>query len=78
MFLDLFYGLRNEGVPISIQEWQMFMPALERGLRLAAGEDRRVRRLHRLRKRLRLLRRERSRIQIQIQMRIQKKTRFPP
>jgi len=32
MFLDLFYGLRNEGVPISIQEWQMFMTALEKNL----------------------------------------------
>ena len=32
MFLDLFYGLRNEGVPISIQEWQMLMTALEKGL----------------------------------------------
>lgn len=32
MFLDLFYGLRAEGVPVSIQEWQMFLGALERGL----------------------------------------------
>ena len=32
MFLDLFYGLRNEGVPVSMQEWQMFMTALEKGL----------------------------------------------
>jgi uncharacterized protein with von Willebrand factor type A (vWA) domain len=32
MFLDLFYGLRNEGVPISIQEWQMFATALEKNL----------------------------------------------
>src|SRR5262245_7332688 len=32
MFLDLFYGLRNEGVPIAIQEWQMFLRALEQGL----------------------------------------------
>src|SRR5499426_1263797 len=32
MFLDLFYGLRNEGVPIAIQEWQMFLRALEEGL----------------------------------------------
>lgn len=32
MFLNLFYGLRNEGVPVSIQEWQMFMTALEKGL----------------------------------------------
>jgi uncharacterized protein with von Willebrand factor type A (vWA) domain len=32
MFLDLFYGLRDEGVPISIQEWQMFATALEKHL----------------------------------------------
>jgi uncharacterized protein with von Willebrand factor type A (vWA) domain len=32
MFLDLFYGLRNEGVPVAIQEWQMFMTVLEKGL----------------------------------------------
>jgi uncharacterized protein with von Willebrand factor type A (vWA) domain len=32
MFLDLFYGLRAEGVPVVIQEWQMFMTALERGM----------------------------------------------
>ncbi len=32
MFLDLFYGLRDEGVPVSIQEWQMLMTALEKGL----------------------------------------------
>ncbi|MEN8184572.1 MAG: VWA containing CoxE family protein, partial [Myxococcota bacterium] len=32
MFLDLFYGLRDEGVPISIQEWQMFATALEKNL----------------------------------------------
>lgn len=32
MFLDLFYGLRSEGVPVAIQEWQMFMTALDRGL----------------------------------------------
>jgi uncharacterized protein with von Willebrand factor type A (vWA) domain len=32
MFLDLFYGLRDEGVPVSIQEWRMLMGALERGL----------------------------------------------
>ena len=24
MFLDLFYGLRKEGVPVSLQEWQEF------------------------------------------------------
>ena len=32
MFLDLFYGLRDEGVPTSIQEWQMLMTALEKGM----------------------------------------------
>jgi len=32
MFLDLFYSLRSEGVPVSMQEWQMFMTALEKGL----------------------------------------------
>jgi uncharacterized protein with von Willebrand factor type A (vWA) domain len=32
VFLDLFYGLREEGVPVSIQEWQMLMTALEKGL----------------------------------------------
>ncbi|MBZ0254059.1 MAG: VWA containing CoxE family protein, partial [Candidatus Methylomirabilis sp.] len=32
MFLDLFYGLRDEGVPVSIQEWRMLMDALEKGL----------------------------------------------
>src|SRR5512136_81935 len=32
MFLDLFYGLRNEGVPVAIQEWQGFLRALEDGL----------------------------------------------
>ncbi len=32
MFLDLFYGLRDEGVPVAIQEWQMFMTVLEKGL----------------------------------------------
>ena len=32
MFLDFFYGLRDEGVPVSIQEWQMLMTALEKGL----------------------------------------------
>ena len=32
MFLDLFYGLRKEGVPVSIQEWRMLMTALESGL----------------------------------------------
>jgi uncharacterized protein with von Willebrand factor type A (vWA) domain len=32
MFLDLFYGLRAEGVPLAIQEWQTFLRALEHGL----------------------------------------------
>jgi uncharacterized protein with von Willebrand factor type A (vWA) domain len=32
LFLDFFYGLRDEGVPVSIQEWQMLMTALEKGL----------------------------------------------
>jgi uncharacterized protein with von Willebrand factor type A (vWA) domain len=32
MFLDLFYGLRDEGVPLSIHEWQTFLRALEEGL----------------------------------------------
>jgi hypothetical protein len=32
VFLDLFYGLRAEGVPIAIQEWQTLLRALEAGL----------------------------------------------
>lgn len=32
MFLDLFYGLREEGVPVSMQEWRAFLQALEKGL----------------------------------------------
>jgi len=32
MFLDLYYGLRDEGVPIGIQEWMAFLTALEKGL----------------------------------------------
>ena len=32
MFLDLFFGLRDEGVPVAIQEWQGFLTALEQGL----------------------------------------------
>ena len=32
MFLDLFYGLRDEGVPVAIQEWQGFLRALALGL----------------------------------------------
>jgi uncharacterized protein with von Willebrand factor type A (vWA) domain len=32
MFLDLFYGLRNEGVPVSIHEWKTLLGAVEAGL----------------------------------------------
>ncbi|MFQ5665409.1 MAG: VWA domain-containing protein [Candidatus Binatia bacterium] len=32
MFLDLFYGLREAGVPVAMQEWQTFLRALEQGL----------------------------------------------
>jgi uncharacterized protein with von Willebrand factor type A (vWA) domain len=32
MFLDFFYGLRNEGVPVSLQEWRALLEALELGL----------------------------------------------
>src|ERR1700675_485893 len=32
MFLDLFYGLRDEGVPLAIQEWRTFLDAIEQGL----------------------------------------------
>lgn len=32
MFLDLYYGLREEGVPVTIQEWQTLLRALEQGL----------------------------------------------
>jgi len=32
LFLDLFYGLRDEGVPVAIQEWMMFTEALGKGL----------------------------------------------
>ncbi|MAI27084.1 MAG: VWA containing CoxE family protein [Spirochaeta sp.] len=32
MFLDLFYGLREEGVPVAIQEWRMLVTVLEEGL----------------------------------------------
>ncbi|MEM7412676.1 MAG: VWA domain-containing protein [Myxococcota bacterium] len=31
MFLELFYGLRDEGVPVAIQEWMMLMRALAMG-----------------------------------------------
>lgn len=32
MFLDLFYGLRHEGVPVGVQEWLTLMDALAKGL----------------------------------------------
>lgn len=32
MFLNLFYELRQEGVPVGIQEWMTLVTALERGL----------------------------------------------
>jgi hypothetical protein len=32
VFLDLFYGLREEGVPVSLQEWRAFLEAVEKGL----------------------------------------------
>ncbi len=32
MFLDFFYQLREEGVPVGIQEWLTFLEALEKGL----------------------------------------------
>jgi uncharacterized protein len=32
MFLDLFYGLKDEGVPVSIHEWKTLMSAVEEGL----------------------------------------------
>jgi hypothetical protein len=32
VFLDLFYGLREAGVPVGLQEWQALMAALEKGL----------------------------------------------
>lgn len=32
MFLDLFYGLRDEGVPVAIQEWMTLMEAMKKGL----------------------------------------------
>jgi len=32
MFLEFFYALRAEGIPVGIQEWQAFLTALERGL----------------------------------------------
>ena len=41
MFLDLFYGLRKEGVPVGLQEWTMLMRALEKGLAFTAPTTRR-------------------------------------
>ena len=38
MFLDLFYGLRKEGVPVSLQEWQGFLVAMEKGLHSSSLE----------------------------------------
>ena len=32
MFLDFFQGLRDEGVPVAMQEWRTFLEALEQGL----------------------------------------------
>ena len=32
MFLNLFYGLRDEGIPVGINEWLTFVDALKRGL----------------------------------------------
>ena len=32
MFLDLFYELRKQGVPVGMQEWMMLMQALKKGL----------------------------------------------
>jgi uncharacterized protein with von Willebrand factor type A (vWA) domain len=32
MFLDLFYELRDEGVPVGLQEWMTLMEALDKGL----------------------------------------------
>ncbi len=36
MFLDLFYGLRDEGVPVAIQEWLMLMQAIAEGQHAAS------------------------------------------
>jgi uncharacterized protein with von Willebrand factor type A (vWA) domain len=32
MFLDFFYALREEGIPVTVQEWQTLLTALDRGL----------------------------------------------
>src|SRR5690242_20354950 len=32
MFLDFFYGLREAGVPVGLQEWRSFLEAMEQGL----------------------------------------------
>lgn len=38
MFLDFFYELRDEGVPVGLQEWRTFLEALEKGLHAASFE----------------------------------------
>lgn len=38
MFLELFYGLRDEGVPVGTQEWLTLMEALDKGLHGASLE----------------------------------------
>ncbi len=38
MFLDFFYELRDEGVPVGLQEWRTFLEALEKGLHGASLE----------------------------------------
>ena len=32
MFLNLFYGLRDEGIPVGMQEWMTLVEALKKGL----------------------------------------------
>ncbi len=32
MFLDLFYGLRDEGIPVALQEWMTLLEAMKRGM----------------------------------------------
>ncbi len=32
MFLEFFYGLREQGVPVGMQEWMMLMEAMKKGL----------------------------------------------
>jgi len=38
VFLDFFYELRDEGVPVGLQEWRTFLEALEKGLHAASLE----------------------------------------